>query len=438
MNRPLMILLVASLAFVQSAICDPIAAYSFDDCLRIGLERAATLRNARRDESIADAQISQVRSQVIPQANLDASYTRLGEAPESFEGEAAGLRDNYAVSAEATQLLYAGGKVRTALEAARLFRDASSYATLTATARLVRDIHRGFHQVRLTAEEAQVATQSVAQLSLLVGQTEVKQAQGTVSEFELLSARVRLANERPKWIAARNQHELAKASFANLLHLGDTAFELTGEPALPPVTGSLDSLTRLALASRPELSEMARRVDLSKADIDLADSGRYPEIKAFTSYNGNNPDFYQPDQDAWQWGWQAGVRLSWSLFDGGLRRATVQRKTVEWEKSRTDYDELANAIRLEVRQAWLVWLDAQEALRGALDNVRLAERAQQIAAVRQDQGLSTYLEFTESNLALSTARLAHFRALRAKALAEAQILYACGHFTEPLPPPETP
>jgi HAE1 family hydrophobic/amphiphilic exporter-1 len=436
MSRLSILLLTVTVALHSAAGAPPV--YTLDDCLRIGHERAATLHNARLDEAIAETKIGQVRSQVIPQAGLNASYHRLGDPPSTFEdGESARL-DNYSVNAEATQLLYAGGKIRTALDAARLYRDASSYATRAAAATLTRDIHRGFHQVRLTSETALVATQSVAQLRLLLAQTEQKFAQGVLSEFEMLSARVRLANEIPNWIEARNRHELAKASFANLLHLDGPDFELAGEPAYPALDPALDALTALALEKRPELAVLARRVDLHLADIEVEKSGRIPELHGFVSYNGNNPDFYQPAEDAWEWSWMAGVRMSWKPFDGGLRSALVRQKTAEWEKSSTDFSELKNDIRLQVRQAWLTWRHAIEALEGARENVSLAEQAQAIAGVRQDQGLATYLEFTESNLALSTARLTLFRAQRLKAVAETEILYACGLLTEPIPPPEAP
>jgi outer membrane protein TolC len=438
MNRILIVLLMAGVAALRLMAAEPAPAYTLQDCLRIGLERAATIRNAKQDELIADARIDQIRSEAIPQAGLTARYARQDDVPETSEGDPAGRRDAYAVSAEASQLLYAGGKISTALNAARLYRDASSFATQTATASLIRDIHRGFHQVLLTGETAMVATQSVEQLRLLVAQSEQKHTQGVLPEFELLSARVRLANEVPHWIEARNQYELAKAAFANLLHLEAADFTLTGEADPPSNNQSLEALTSLALSRRPELDEMSRRVELYQADIDVVKSGRQPEFHAFAAYNGNNPDFYQPARDAWEWRWQAGVRMSWTPFDGGLRSATVRQKTAEWDKIRTAHEELRNAIRLEVRQAWLVWRHALEALDGARGNVALAERAQQIATVRQKQGLSTYLEFTESNLALSTARLAHLRARHARAVAETEILYASGQLTEPHPLPEKP
>jgi outer membrane protein TolC len=50
-----------------------------------------------------------------------------------------------------------------------------------------------------------------------------------------------------------------------------------------------------------------------------------------------------------------------------------------------------------------------------------------IASVRHEQGVSTYLEFTETNLALSTARMQMVEAMHAHAVAQVRVRYATGN-----------
>jgi len=84
------------------------------------------------------------------------------------------------------------------------------------------------------------------------------------------------------------------------------------------------------------------------------------------------------------------------------------------------------AVLLEVRQAYLALEHARELLAASGDSVALAERALAIARTRYETGLSTYIEFTDANLALSTARLVRAQALHDHAVALAQVAFACG------------
>ena len=101
-------------------------AFTLEECIGIGLKQAASARNADRDEQIAGTRINQVRAQVLPELKAKGGYTRLDEAAAfEFDGEsvAMGLEDNYTAGIEASQLLYSGGSVRSALKAAKLYRE---------------------------------------------------------------------------------------------------------------------------------------------------------------------------------------------------------------------------------------------------------------------------------------------------------------------------
>jgi outer membrane protein TolC len=74
-------------------------------------------------------------------------------------------------------------------------------------------------------------------------------------------------------------------------------------------------------------------------------------------------------------------------------------------------EDVLRATRLEVDQLYLLLEEKRETLAGTAENIRLAERAVAIASVRFEQGLATFLDFSESNLALNRARLNHFEAL---------------------------
>jgi hypothetical protein len=156
----------------------------------------------------------------------------------------------------------------------------------------------------------------------------------------------------------------------------------------------------------------------------IAAKGDYqPNMTATFDYKGANSQGFVSTSDEWVWHWTAGVGLRWDVWDGGRRSGVAWEKALELEKMKAMYEDLKRTVRLQVRQAHLELEHARQAVEAGGDSVALAERALDIARVRHKSGLSTYLEFTDSNLALSTARLSYSQALRDDLNAKARLAF---------------
>jgi len=403
--------------------------YSLDDCIRIGLAESAAAANAMRDREIADTRITQARSEAVPGVALSAGYTRLDEVEEIDFGDESvemGSLNNYEVTAELNQLLYSGGRVGAALRAAGQSREYADWQQADIESALVRDIRVGFYNILFARAAVGVREESVAQLTALLEQTEDKFKRGTASEFDVITSRVELANEKPKLIRAVNVYDLALEAFRKLIHLDEDDAEFTGELVFEPLEAELDALVGEALSSRPTLRRAEVLVCLREEDLTAARSGALPDLRAYFLYTGANSYRFVSFDDDWQWHWNAGVVCSWPLWDGGLTVGKVREKRLQVEKSRTDLDELVRAVRLEVRQAFLDMEYAEQAVETSRDNVELAEKALSIAGVRYEAGLATRLEVADANLALNSARLNWHLALRDHMAALASLEYACG------------
>jgi outer membrane protein len=419
---------LAAGACVSASATPSNTVYTLEDCIRIGLSQSGVARNAERDQEIASARVRQSRGLAFPHLSMSAAYTRLDELQDvDFGGETTtfGVLDNYDITATVEQLLYSGGRVNAALSAAKAAREYADAARTEAESGLVRDIEMRFFGILLAREVVAVQAASVDQLQAYVEQTKQRSESGAASEFDLLTARVRLANEHPKLLAAENQCELAMAAFVSLLNITPGGI-FTGRLERAAVDLSYDDMLQLALKNRPALRSSKLLVRLGRESIVDARSAARPDLRARFNYNGANSYQFVSFEEDWQWHWNAGLVLSWNLWDGALTRNAVKQKEAEYEKLKTDDEELLKAVKLEVHQAYLALEHAREAMAASRDNIGLAERALEIARTRHETGMSTYLEFTDANLALSSTRLAWFQALHDHAVAVSAVRYACG------------
>lgn len=414
---------------VVAAGGEAVPRYTLQDCLRISRERSSRPAQARRDVASARARVSQTRSQVLPHLDLKSGYTRLDEVPSlDFGGEqiTLGSEDSYNASAELSQLLYNGGQVSAALRAARAFERYAQYGVSRADETLERDVAIGFNDVLLARARVGVEAESVEQLRRFTSQTEARYAQQTASEFDLLTARVRLANAVPRLMAASNHLEVARETFRDLVRLDGGGFELAGDFEWQGAMAGLEDWLAKAEAGRPELGQMQQFVRLREEQLRAVKGDYQPTLRTFFNYGGSNSSQYDPTQAEWGWHWTAGLTLQWSIIDGGERAGRVLETRLALDQARSDLDDLRRAVRLEVRQAYLDLTHTREVLTVAKDTVGLAERGLAIARTRYEQGVSTYLEFMETNLALSTAKLQLCQALRDHAVAGARIRCASG------------
>lgn len=424
------LLLWMFLWLVRIGECAPPAhSYTLADCLQKGRERAARTANARRMEVSAGASVREARAEALPHLDLNGSYTRIDEVSTFDIGEGPiqiGSEDNYVVSAGLSQVLYKGGQVRAALRAAKVYQDYARQGRRAAEAALERDICLAFHGLQLAEAETAVENESVLQLRRMVASAESQLAQQTIPEFELLSARVRLANALPRQIAASNRLEICRENLRTLAYLDDGDYALEGRLVMRQEARGLQQYLEAALQSRPELAQLESQVRLRREGCNVAEAAYKPAIRAFGNYQGGNSSAYAPMQTEWDWHWTAGMTVEWAFSDGGRRSAVWLQKKLALESTQADLEEMRRMVALEVRQAFLGLKYAEEAILVARETEALAERGLAIAAVRHAQGIATYLEFTETNLALSTARLQMLQALYSHSAARVKVRFAAG------------
>lgn len=422
------------IGFIMMTLCSRIVQaegepLSLEACLRIGLEQSPVAKQARLQEEIAHTQIGQAGSLALPHFRLHAGYTRLDEVQTIDFGDESlpmGTVDMYEAGAGVSQLLYSGGQVGAAWRAAKLARSYAAANRREVESVLKRDIEVHFYGVLLAKDVVDVQQAAVEQWRAHARQVEERQRSGAASEFDVLTASVRLANEKPALIAARNQYELAKAGFARLLHMPVESLTITGSLERVSLPRSLEEMQTLALSERPEIQASQVRLQLAQEAVVSARSAAKPEVRAFFNYQGANTYQFASLDDEWEWRWNAGVTLNWNFWDGNMTRQTVKQKRLEHQQLQEADEAVREALKLEATQAYLDWVHAHETLEAVGETVTLAERALEIAQSRYETGLSTYLEVTDANLALRSARLARLRARHDVAVAAARADFVCG------------
>lgn len=298
-------------------------------------------------------------------------------------------------------------------------------------------VRTAYYDVLLAEKQIAVEEASVELLKRELRDASARFNAGTVPSFNVLRAKVELANEQPKLIKARNSFRVTRNNLANLMgfHLPADAREdvpllLSGKLEAEPFEADLAALIREGLGHRPELTSLRKVEQLRREDIVGAQSGLRPSVQIFGGYADRNSQF-DSDISHDLPGWQAGVQVSWNLFDGFLTQGKVAQARSLREKAAEDLDDQARRVELEVRTAWSQFVEAKEVLESQQKVVEEAEESLRLATSRNQAGSGTQLDVLSAQTALTQARTTEVQATHDYETAVAGVERAAGRVFTP-------
>jgi outer membrane protein len=420
---------------------------SLADCLNIALQQNATILKAKNDLDAQYGVVVQTRAVVLPQLQANGQFKDTDRSSmENFPNAPDTPNQNWNAGLQIVQSIYQGGKLTAAVRAAKATKEqalAQYQATLADTLLAVR---LAYYDILLAAEQITVNEASVNLLQKELDDQQRRYDAGTVPHFNVLRAKVSVANARPPLIQAQNNYRIAKNNLSNLLGYNlprevwdNIPLNLTDTLDATPYEINLSDALQAALAKRPELVALRKTEELQKLNIINAKSGYKPNLSLFAGYNWFNAQFTPPveiDHDIN--GWNAGAQLNWAIFDGMLTRGKVIQAKALYEKSKTAVDEEGRNIELEVRTTYSDFLEAQEVLESQKTVQAEAEESLREANARADAGTGTQLDVLDAENSLTQARSTQVQALHDYDAARARFERAIGKTIIQKPAPTNP
>ena len=422
---------------------------SLADCLNIALQQNATILKAGNDLDAQYGVVVQTRAVALPQVQATGKYTDTDQRllqeppgippyPQPYQSWNAGV--------QIVQSIYEGGKMVAALQAASATKKQALAQYQTAVADTLLAVRLAYYDVLLAAQQITVNEASVNLLQKELDDQQSRYNAGTVPKFNVLRAEVALANERPALIQARNNYRIAKNNLSNLLGYNlprdiweDIPLNLTDTLDATPYQVDLPTAIQQALGRRTELVALRQTAELQRLGVVNAKAGYKPTVQVFAGYNWYNAQFTPPVEITHDInGWNAGAQMSWDIFDGMLTHGKVVQARALYDKSKTDLDDRARQIELEVRTAYSGFIMAREVLDSQLKVQEEAEEALREASARADAGTGTQLDVLDAQTSLTQARTTEVQALHDYDAARARLERAIGEEMIQKPAPSKP
>lgn len=424
---------------------------SLADSLNIALQQNDTILKAKNDLEAQYGVVVQTRAVALPQLQATGQYKYIeSRALNSIPGTTT-PNQNWTAGLQIVQSIYQGGKLLAAIKAAKVTKQQALAQYNTVIADTLLAVRLAYYDILLAAEQITVNEASVNLLQKELDDQQHRYDAGTVPHFNVLRAKVALANARPALINAQNNYRIAKNNLSNLLGYDlpreiwdNIPLNLTDALDSQPYPINLPDALQQALAKRPELLALRKTEELQNLNITDASSGYKPNLQIFAGYNwfnqqfrspsASHPDPLPPGLTDYLDGWNAGAQVSWNIFDGLLTHGKVIQAKELYKKSKTAVDEKSRQIELEVRTTYSDFIGAQEVLESQKTVQAEAEESLREAYARASAGTGTQLDVLDAETSLTTARSTQVQALHDYDAARARFERAIGmDFSQPTP-----
>ncbi len=397
-----LILITPCLAFAQAETLQ----LSLDQAINLALEQNLSIRQAAEGVIVARAAHNEAKTAFLPTLGASSSYTA---HPEEDAGDGLLARDQsgHQTGFNANWTLWQGGSRFANLsmqgaskELAGSERKKTTEQTLLTVIDAYLSLLEATRSLRVTKASMELALENREQ-------TEALLTAGKATISDLLRAQVSVSQEEGALILAHNAVDNAERDLYDVLNLTHTKINPVEPDFVEVAPGDLERIDAQEVET-PEIDIAASRLSMSEAKTAQVKASFQPNLSLFGSYNWSGEGYEFENSD-----YSGGVRVSWSLFEGGSRHYQLQAAKADERSLRFNLEEtereVANAIDSNtraVRSAHAAWETAQR-------TVDLAQESYDQIEAMYRLGLSTSLELFTAQETLNESKLGEITAFYA-------------------------
>jgi outer membrane protein TolC len=293
--------------------------------------------------------------------------------------------------------------VKLAVEAAR-----------SSSVNLSNDVKKAYFGAMLAQDAYNVFRENYENALLNYTQIKQKFEQGVASEFDLITADVRVKNVKPNLIQAQNALSLATLSLKALMGIDlDQPVKIDGtlkdseQHLYADVIGADTSL-----AGNTNLRQLDLQTEQLRKTLELYRAQYWPVVAVTGQYlyMSMNNDFRFRDY-RWNPYSTVGLSVSIPLFDGFKKRSDIRQTKLSIEQMKYQRENLVRNLTLSVKNGVNSMTNYVEQVFSTKGAVRQAQKGYEIAQKRYDTGMGTLLELNDAQMGYIQASLAYNQAV---------------------------
>ncbi len=391
----------------------------------------------------ASVQSSQAQAKVaelaqVPQIGASAGYTRLSFLEPIVFGtfEIPQLQNSYttegSINVPVSDYVLRFPKL---IDAAKLGVDVAKLTKRDSEVSAAQEARVAYYEWIRAKLQLLVAQHQLAQIRATLGQVRALAEAQRVSRADLMrvesqEASGELSVDQLTWLARLREEQLRieiGATDNEPLAIGE---DIRRDVAIP-ASGGLDEMVTVAERQRYDFRAYDVGITAREKQREADRAGYFPRLSAFAvgDYARPNARVF-PQADKFDWTWQAGVLLTWTLNDPLITNANDQRYAAEIRELRANRENLQRGARIEVLAAQQAVALAQGALATTAKGLASAEESYRVRQALLEAQRATAVELVDAQATLTAAQIAALNARIDLRIAIVNLAHATGADTK--------
>ncbi|WNW02141.1 TolC family protein [Tenacibaculum sp. HL-MS23] len=253
---------------------------------------------------------------------------------------------------------------------------------------------------------------------------------GQNTKLDVLNAEVDVNNDSITYLGVKRQLANAKRDLNVVLGRNvNTSIDVSTDVTYAIDLNLMDVLAK-AKANNATLLQSKKNIELRQLDIKINKAGWMPNVGLTSSYawnksNNDATNAFSPISNTRK-GLNAGLNLSWNLFDGGRTKTNVTNAKIALETQEIQKEQQEELLERNVNNAWETYQNALFSLQVQEKNVITNKLNFDRTDERYKLGQVTSIDFRQAQVNLINAELSVSNAKYTAKNAELQLLQLAG------------
>lgn len=387
------------------------ASYSLDDLYILALDQSETIKIANEEVFIAEKDKSRALSVLVPSITAFGNYSRSG-TDQTTDPDVTG--ETFDITSDTTgwgvrfdQSFTLNGKELIALKISNANIDKSREDLTTVRETYFLRIAEAYYNVLRTQKGVEIARANVKRLEKHRESVSTRLKLDDVTKTDLYRAESELSDAQAKLIEDENRYSLSRSALKYLVNIPDDfVLKLPDTEETGGNLMDIESLKKDGLRMRPEIKSAEISQSVAEKSVRLKKGDRWPVLSIEGQYSKTSSSndgtmggtSLEYDQDVS--GYMLGAKLTFTLFDGGLRNAEIKQSYARERQAKLSVDETRKKIVLEIQDAFLSVSTQKSRLKSLEDKLKFSRQNYTAVSELFKHGLSNSVDMMDANTLL--------------------------------------
>jgi len=406
-----------SLFFANASFAQEKRSLSLTEAIDLSIKNSKQLKSSQAKIEEATAALKEAVERKLPDAGVSGSYLRLNKPnidlkTKKDNGNTGGgtttsespspSQAMYGV-ANVSMPIFSGFRIKYGIESAKYLEQAAKLdaendkgAIILNTIDAYNNLYKSKEAVDLVTENLQSARERAAQFANL-------EKNGLLPRNDLLKAQLQVSNTELSLLDAQNNWQLANINMDLMLGLPEKTELVIDTASLqaPMNLKGVDEYVQLALQNRKDLSALSYREKAAATAVKATKGEKYPSLAVTGGYVAANIPGVLTVTNAVN----IGIGVQYSLSSLWKNKSKVEQAEARQKQVVAGEELLADAIRLQVNQAFQNYLVSNKKIAVHENAVAQATEAYRVIKNKYENGLATTTELLDADVAQLQARL---------------------------------